>query len=666
MNDLFGGNSEPNIKELISNTKESRIKLVLVTALFFAAMGYLSLKNFLLFHGVIEVFCILVALMIFTITINIKDFSKDASVIILGISFGVIAVIDMVHTLAYKGMGVFPNYGPDLPTQMWVISRYINSISIFIALCLLEKSINYKRVLGAYVLISTILLVDIFGVNLFPSCFIDGVGLTPFKIYSEYIISGIFIVNLLILNKKKSSIKPVTFKYLQAYLVLSIAAELSFTFYIDVYGLSNIIGHYFKLLAFYCIYKSMVEVNLKAPYRALQQSENRYRMFFETSPNGILLYCKDRILLSNSCFLTMCGCSSNIDVINKPILKFIHPEDIEKLKELNEVFQTRKIIEGYEIKLSKLDGTIVNTEITVMPYEYEMDDCVFIMIKDVTAQKQSERLKQEVEQKTIFNNMQRDFFTNLSHELKTPINLIFGTVQLMESKVKNNITNIKEIGFSKHSQVLKQNCFRMLKLISNLIDITKIDTGYLKLNLKNSNIISIVEDITLSTVEYVESKGISLVFDTDIEEKVMAIDGNMIERIVLNLLSNAIKFTDDGGEIKVQLIDKEDKVLISVKDTGVGIPKEKLDEIFSRFAQVEKTLARNMGGSGIGLSLVHSLVKMHGGVIFAVSEPGKGSEFIIELPARLVSEEEESDFLELQGKERYVDMMNIEFSDIYS
>ncbi|EQB87362.1 PAS domain S-box-containing protein [Clostridium punense] len=666
MNDLFGGNSEPKIKELITNTREGRINLVLVTALFFAAMGYLSLRNFLLFHGVIEVFCILVALMIFTITINIKDFSKDASVIILGISFGVIAVIDMVHMLAYKGMGVFPNYGPDLPTQMWVISRYINSISIFIALCLLGKSINYKRVLGAYVLITTILLVDIFGANLFPSCFIDGVGLTPFKIYSEYIISGIFIVNFLILNKKKSSIKPVTFKYLQAYLVLSIASELSFTFYIDVYGLSNIIGHYFKLLAFYCIYKSMVEVNLKAPYRALQQSENRYRMFFETSPNGILLYCKDRILLSNSCFLTMCGCSSNIDVINKPILKFIHPEDIEKLKELNEVFQARKIIEGYEIKLSKLDGTIVNTEITVMPYEYEMDDCVFIMIKDVTAQKQSERLKQEVEQKTLFNNMQRDFFTNLSHELKTPINLIFGTVQLMESKVKNNITNIKEIGFSKHSQVLKQNCFRMLKLISNLIDITKIDTGYLKLNLKNSNIVSIVEDITLSTAEYVESKGISLVFDTDIEEKVMAIDGNMIERIVLNLLSNAIKFTDDGGEIIVQLVDKEDKVLISVKDTGVGIPKEKLDEIFSRFAQVEKTLARNMEGSGIGLSLVHSLVKMHGGVIFAISEPGKGSEFIIELPARLVSEEEESDFVELQGKERYVDMMNIEFSDIYS
>lgn len=666
MNDLFGGNSEPNIRELISNTKESRIKLVIVTALFFAAMGYLSLRNFLLFHGVIEVFCILVALMIFTITINIKDFSKDASVIILGISFGVIAVIDMVHTLAYKGMGVFPNYGADLPTQMWVISRYINSISIFIALCLLEKSINYKRVLGAYVLIATILLVDIFGANLFPSCFIEGVGLTPFKIYSEYIISGIFVVNFLILNKKKSSIKPVTFKYLQAYLVLSIAAELSFTFYIDVYGLSNIIGHYFKLLAFYCIYKSMVEVNLKALYRALQQSENRYRMFFETSPNGILLYCKDRVLLSNSCFLTMCGCSSNIDVINKPILKFIHPEDIEKLKELNEVFQSRKIIEGYEIKLSKLDGTVVNTEITVMPYEYEMDDCVFIMIKDVTAQKQSERLKQEVEQKTIFNNMQRDFFTNLSHELKTPINLIFGTVQLMESKVKNNITNIKEIGFSKHSQVLKQNCFRMLKLISNLIDITKIDTGYLKLNLKNSNIVSIVEDITLSTAEYVESKGISLVFDTDIEEKVMAIDGNMIERIVLNLLSNAIKFTDDGGEIIVQLMDKEDKVLISVKDTGIGIPKEKLEEIFSRFAQVEKTLARNMGGSGIGLSLVHSLVKMHGGVIFAISEPGKGSEFIIELPARLVSEGEESDFVELQGKERYVDMMNIEFSDIYS
>lgn len=666
MNDLLGKDSIRNVRYLTSNEREKKLNLVVMATLFFCAMSYLSYKNFLLFHGIIEIFCILVALMIFTIVNNTNNFSRDTATNILGISFGVVALIDGIHTLAYKGMGVFSNFGADLPTQMWVASRYINSISIFLALMLFGRAVKYRNIFIPYLIVTIVLFVDIFTVNLFPSCFIDGVGLTPFKIYSEYVISGIYIANMVVLYKKRSKINPVTFKYLQAYSLLSIAAELSFTFYIDVYGLSNIIGHNFKLFAFYCIYKAMVEVNIKAPYRALQQSENRYRMFFETSPNGILLYCKDKILLSNSCFLNMCGCSSYSEVIGKSVLNFIHPDDLEKVKGLNKILEVHKLVEGYEVKLTKLDKSVVDAELTVMPYEYEMDDCMFIMIKDITAQKQSEKLKEEVAQKTLFNNMQRDFFTNLSHELKTPINLIFGTVQLMESKVRNNITNIKELGFSKHSQVLKQNCYRMLKLISNLIDITKIDTGYLKLNLKNSNIISVVEDITLSTTEYIESKGISLIFDTDIEERIMAIDGTMIERIILNLLSNAIKFTDSGGEITVEVMDKETSVVISVKDTGVGIPKEKLEEIFSRFAQVEKTLSRNAMGSGIGLSLVYSLVKMHGGIIFAVSEPGKGTEFVIELPVKIVSEEEECNFIELQGKERYVDMMNIEFSDIYS
>ncbi|MEG0773996.1 MASE3 domain-containing protein [Clostridium sp.] len=665
MNDFLGIDSGTKERDLTLKIDKNFFIKSICVVLFFSSMSYLSFENYLLFHGIIEILCVLVALMIFTIVANTNGFYKNASISIVGVSFGVVAMIDGLHTLAYKGMGVFVGYGPDLPTQMWIISRYINSISIFLALMLFTKKIKYKNVLIGYGLVCIFLFITIFKFDIFPSCFVEGIGLTPFKIYSEYVICAIYLLNMFILYKNKSQTNATTLKYLQAYLIFSIIAELCFTLYIDVYGLSNVIGHHFKLLAFYCIYKSLVEVNIKAPYTALQQSEYRYRMFFETSPNGILLYCKDKILLTNPCFLKMFNYSIDSEVIGKSILKFIHPDEIGRLKVLNEALRSQEVVEGYEIKFLKADGTEIYVELSIMPYNYEMDECAFIMIKDITAQKLSERLKEEVEQKIQFNNLQRDFFTNLSHELKTPINLIFSTVQLMESKIKNDIINIKEMGFNKHSHVLKQNCYRMLKLISNLIDITKIDTGFLKLNLENADIISIVEDITLSTAEYIESKGISLVFDTDIEERVMATDANMIERIILNLLSNAIKFTDNGGEITVGIMDKETSIIISVKDTGVGIPKEKLDAIFGRFNQVEQTLSRNASGSGIGLALVHSLVKMHGGIIFAVSEPGKGSEFIIELPVRLVAQEDGETFIDIQGKERYVDMMNIEFSDIY-
>lgn len=210
---------------------------------------------------------------------------------------------------------------------------------------------------------------------------------------------------------------------------------------------------------------------------------------------------------------------------------------------------------------------------------------------------------------------------------------------------------------------MKQNCYRLVRLVNNLIDISKFDSGYFKLNLHNHNVVNVVEDITLSVADYAKNKGIQLIFDTDIEEKEMAIDLDKIERIILNLLSNSIKFTDKGGQILVSLIDKDNKIQISIKDNGVGIPKDKLNVIFERFGQVDKTLARNKEGSGIGLSLVKSIVDMHDGTIKVLSEFGNGSEFIIELPVRLVEEEQVSDGRLYESK---VEKINIEFADIYS
>jgi signal transduction histidine kinase len=184
----------------------------------------------------------------------------------------------------------------------------------------------------------------------------------------------------------------------------------------------------------------------------------------------------------------------------------------------------------------------------------------------------------------------------------------------------------------------------------------------LKLNLKNYDIVNVVEDIALSVADYVEDKGIELIFDTDVEEKRMAVDVDKIERVILNLLSNAIKFTNGGGQILVNLWDKGESVLIAVKDTGVGIPKDKLDIIFDRFGQVDKTLSRNREGSGIGLSLVKSIVEMHEGDIMVQSKVDEGSEFIIELPVRLAPENETSDNILYETR---VEKVSIEFSDIY-
>ena len=169
--------------------------------------------------------------------------------------------------------------------------------------------------------------------------------------------------------------------------------------------------------------------------------------------------------------------------------------------------------------------------------------------------------------------------------------------------------------------IIKQNCYRFTKLVNNIIDVSKIESGFLKLNLSNENIVNIIENIVQSVSDYIKVKGLNIVFDTNTEEKIIACDPDKVERIIINLISNAIKFTNASGSIFVNIIDKGDTVEISVKDTGIGMDKKHLNNIFKRFHQVDKSLSRNTEGSGIGLSLVRSIVKLHGGKISAESKP---------------------------------------------
>ncbi|KJF28768.1 hypothetical protein TZ02_01560 [Clostridium aceticum] len=254
--------------------------------------------------------------------------------------------------------------------------------------------------------------------------------------------------------------------------------------------------------------------------------------------------------------------------------------------------------------------------------------------------------------------LKTQFFSTVSHELKTPINIILGAVQLME-----NMDNMDKESKDKYINMQKQNSYRLLRLINNLIDINKIEGKQFTVNFINCDIVKLAEDITMSVVEYTKLKDIELIFDTDVEEKMIAVDPDKIERILLNLLSNAIKFTEAEGRIEVSIHDKEDTIEISVKDDGIGIPKEMHQSIFRYFTQVDGPTHRKAEGSGIGLSLVKSLVHMHKGRVKVESVLGEGSEFTVELPVRLV---EDSIHVSKETTFANVERINIEFSDIYT
>lgn len=227
---------------------------------------------------------------------------------------------------------------------------------------------------------------------------------------------------------------------------------------------------------------------------------------------------------------------------------------------------------------------------------------------------------------------QEEFYANISHELKTPLNVIFSTNQLFEYYLKNGLLEENAVKMLSSTTTIRQNCFRLTRLISNLTDLSKIRAGYLKLNLTRENIVSLVEDTVESITDYVRYKGLKIIFDTDTEEKMISCDPERIDRIVLNLISNSVKFTKAGGSILVSVADKGDEVEIAVSDNGIGIEEENLGSIFDRFYQGNGSLKCNKGGSGIGLHLAKSIVELHRGKISVASKPGEGCEFRISLP----------------------------------
>ena len=251
-----------------------------------------SLYSYLLFHTVVELITIVIGCGIFIIAWNTRKLSENNFHLFLGTAFLFISILDFTHTLAYSGMNIFQRYDSNLPTQLWIAARFMQSLSLLLSFLLLRRKLNEFIILPVYFLITTILVICVF-LNFFPVCYIEGTGLTIFKIISEYIISLILLAGIFLLLKNRNEFKPQVFKWLLASFVLSILSEISFTFYISVYGLSNLIGHIAKLFAFYMIYIAIIERGMMRPFdslfKNLAESEERFHTLANTASDAIII-----------------------------------------------------------------------------------------------------------------------------------------------------------------------------------------------------------------------------------------------------------------------------------------------------------------------------------------------------------------------------------------
>lgn len=259
--------------------------LVTMSIVGLGVLSWISTINFLLFHSFVEAFSIIIGVGVFMIGWNSIKFSKNYFLLFLGISTLFVGLLDFVHMLSYKGMAVFPHNEANTPTQLWIAARYLQCISYAVSIVFIRRKFRPYVIMGAYVLITVVLLLMIFYWHIFPDAFIEGIGLTSFKIYSEYIISTILLLSMLLLYKNRAAFSRSVFVWLMITGVTTIMSELAFTFYVSVYGASNVIGHVFKVVAVYGLYRAVIEASLITPYellfREIKESEEKYINLYE-------------------------------------------------------------------------------------------------------------------------------------------------------------------------------------------------------------------------------------------------------------------------------------------------------------------------------------------------------------------------------------------------
>ena len=346
-----------------------------------------------------------------------------------------------------------------------------------------------------------------------------------------------------------------------------------------------------------------------------------YEQLLKNMPSGIIISHKHKIMFVNNKVLKLFKLDSEENIINKNISDLIYKEDREKYD------KTIKSIDKNEKKES-----VIHTRFSYNNVMFEAQEIRFYetvhqktfqvsIIDSIEDKIKLEDAKRELQLRDVMEKTRNEVLSNISHEFKTPVNVIYSTVQIQDLNLqKEDYDKILEF-----NKLIKQNCNRLIRLINNFIDSTKLENNKVEIHKKRVNIVSITEDITMSVINFAKRQKIDVVFDAEQEELYCDIDIDQMERIMLNILSNAIKYNKPNGNIDVIVKDRKEKVYIDVIDSGIGIPKDRINTIFDRFERMENKNAVIKEGSGIGLSIVKKLVDALDGEINIESEVDKGT-----------------------------------------
>lgn len=577
----------------------------------------------------------------------------------ISVGCGFLAIITIIKSAIFYST-YSNNIALDLISNKTV---FINNVYYLLQIILIAYTLNnFKENIRSFIKILSLgLLVNFISINIFKV----SIGTIAYSIRTIFFICG-FIFLVFLVYRAKENFEKEAYKGILIYLISKVIYLLFM--YFKRYDLGDY-KFYLILLVFivgeYSLLKVLIINNLinteNNLNKKLRYILSWYEGIFENMPDAVTIRENDKIIYINDSYKNFFNIKNKNDLMGKSIYDIVDSASYEKIKEKDKILSKENILKPRHNTYT-INGITIECEEIGVKLKDTYKDLYLFILRDIKYRKEYENMIVKLKQKEEDEKLKNQFFTNISHEFKTPVNVIYSAMQMQEKCIEEgNLT-----GCGKYTSSIRQNCFRLIRLINNILDINKIESGYYSPAKKIVNIVEKVENITESIIDYASFKGIEVIFDTTEEEIFCYCDEDSLERIVLNLISNAIKYNEYGGFIFINIEKDNDKVKIFFRDNGCGIENERIESIFNRFERGDTTLYRKTEGSGIGLNLVKSMVEINGGNIVIDSEIGKGTTVKVEFPVVQYNVE---DYYRLQDEFTFentlVSKVEIEFSDIY-